>query len=405
MIRERHDHVHHNGVRETLNGIRETHWVLKGREAVKRVIRKCTRCRRYEGKPFTAPPFPDLPTDRVYEGLPFTYTGLDFAGPLHLNSATPENRSKAYCCLFTCASTRALHLELTDSLTVTSFLQAFRRFVSRRGLPAKLLTDNAKTFKSVSVDVKKISRSSEVKQYLAKRQVDWQFIMERAPWLGGFWERLVRSVKRCLKKSVGRSLLTFKELRTLVVEIEATLNNRPLTYIYDDEEGLSYPLTPADLIYGRQIATMPHQRHCNVISTFESLTKRVRYHFRLLDGFTKQWRKEYLLRLHEYHRNRTGAIEQSISRRHCRFQGRRICALLVEASQSHGAIEEQGQRCEVSKDSSSQHRCAKETDRVETRSSTSHKSVKGSGNSAFLQKDQLCYLKRAEKLTFCIYFL
>ena len=223
-------------------------------------------------KPFTAPASPDLPTDRVYEGLPFTYTGIDLAGPLHLNSASPENRSKAYCCLFTCASTRALHLELTESLAVTSFLQAFRRFVSRRGLPAKLLTDNAKTFKSASVDVKKISRSSEVKQYLENRQVDWQFIMERTPW----WERLVRSVKRCLQKSVGRSLLTFEELCTLVVEIEATLNNRPLTYIYDDEEGLSYPLTPADLIYGRQIATMPHQRHCNVISTFQSLTKRAR---------------------------------------------------------------------------------------------------------------------------------
>ena len=218
------------------------------------------------------PPSPDLPTDRVYEGPPFTYTGIDFARTLHINSASPENRSKAYCCLFTCASTRAVHLELTDSLTVTSFLQAFRRFVSRRGLPAKLLTDNAKTFKSASVDVKKISRSSEVKQYLENRQVDWQFIMERTPW----WERLVRSVKRCLQKSVGRSLLTFEELCTLVVEIEATLNNRPLTYIYDDEEGLSYPLTPADLIYGRQIATMPHQRHCNVISTFQSLTKRAR---------------------------------------------------------------------------------------------------------------------------------
>ena len=74
-IRERHDHVHHNGVRETLNAIRETHWVLKGREAVKRVITKCTKCRRYEGKPFTAPPSSDLPTDRVYEGPPFTYTG------------------------------------------------------------------------------------------------------------------------------------------------------------------------------------------------------------------------------------------------------------------------------------------------------------------------------------------
>ena len=124
-----------------------------------------------------------------------------------------------------------------------------------------MLTDNAKTFKSATVDVKKISRSSEVKRYLANRQVDWQFIVEPAPWWGSFWERLVRSVKQWLRKSVGRSLLKFEELRTLVVEIEATLNNRPLTYIYDDEEGLSYPLTPADLIYGRQIATMPHQRH------------------------------------------------------------------------------------------------------------------------------------------------
>ena len=101
-------------------------------------------------------------------------------------------------------------------------------------------------------------------------------------------------------------------LCTLVVEIEATLNNRPLTYIYDDEEGLSHLLTPADLIYGRQIATMPHQRHWIVISTFQSLTKRGRYHFRLLEGFTKQWRKEYLLGLREYHQNRTVAIEQSI---------------------------------------------------------------------------------------------
>ena len=98
----------------------------------------------------------------------------------------------------------------------------------------------------------------------------------------------MRSVKRCLKKSVGRSLLTFEELRTLVVEIETTLSKKPLTYIYEDEEGLSNPLTPADLIYCGQIATMLHQRHCNVISTFQSLTKRARYHFRLLKGLTKQ---------------------------------------------------------------------------------------------------------------------
>ena len=204
----------------------------------KRSRQKMHHMQKIWGETIHCSPSPDLPTDRVYEGPPLTYTGIDFAGPLYVNSVSPENRSKAYCCLFTCTSTRAVHLELTESLTVTSFLQPFRRFVSQRGLPAKLLTDNVKTFKSASVDVKKISRSSEVKQYLANRQVDWQFIMERVPWWGGFWERLVSSVKQCLKKSVRRSLLTFEELCTLVVEIEATLNNRPLTYIYDDERTL-----------------------------------------------------------------------------------------------------------------------------------------------------------------------
>ena len=67
--------------------------------------------------------------------------------------------------------------------------------------------------------------------------------------MGGFWERLVKSVKHCLKKTIGRALLTFNEMATLIVEIEATLNNRPLTYVYDDAEGIDQPLTPTDLIY------------------------------------------------------------------------------------------------------------------------------------------------------------
>ena len=98
-----------------------------------------------------------------------------------------------------------------------------------------------------------------------------------------------------------------------MVEIEATLNNRPLTYIYDDEDGISYPFTPADLIYGRQIAVTSCQRHCNIISTFKTLMRRAKYHFRLLEGFTKQWRNEYLLRLRETHRTTNTNSQQSIA--------------------------------------------------------------------------------------------
>ena len=299
LIRERHESIHHQGVRDTLNLIREQYWILKGRETVKRIIRRCVVCKRFEGKPFPTPPVPDLPSNRVDDSPPFSNTGVDFAGPFHITDESRQNASKCYCCLFTCASTRALHLELTRDLSASSFLQAFRRFTARRGLPSKMQSDNAKTFKGSSVSVKKIMQSTEVKNHLANKQVNWDFIVEKAPWWGGYWERSVRSVKSCLKKAVGRSSLNFEELRTLMVEIESTLNNRPLTYLYADDEGPSYPLTPADLIYGRQIANTPNQRHSNVTSTYQTLTRRVKYHYRLLQNFTRQWRREYLLGLRE----------------------------------------------------------------------------------------------------------
>ena len=97
--------------------------------------------------------------------------------------------------------------------------------------------------------------------------VTWEFIVEKAPWHGGFWERLVRCVKRCLKTIVGRAFLSFEEMRTLLIEIEGTLNNRPLTYVYDDEQEISYPLTPSSLIYGRTIATTVSDKQYEILST------------------------------------------------------------------------------------------------------------------------------------------
>ena len=161
------------------------------------------------------------------------------------------------------------------------------------------MSDNAKTFKFCSKEIEKIVRSEEVHQYLTNRQISWQFIVEKAPWWGGYWERLVRSVKRCLRKTLGRSTLTFDELATILVEIEATLNNRPLTYVCDDTEGLSYALTPADLIYGHRLAKSPDGRQFEVTSTAKTLTRRCKYQFCLLNKFVKKWRQDYLLNLQE----------------------------------------------------------------------------------------------------------
>ena len=195
--------------------------------------------------------------------------------------------------LFTCQSSRAVHLELVPDLSVESFLQAFRRFASRRGLPALLTTDNA------SRDIQRIVRSPEVQRFLANKGISWTYITEKAPWHGGGWERMVKSTKRCLKKVLGRTSLNFEELRTILVEVETTINNRPLTYMYNDSEGVSYPLTPSDLIYGRKIAVTPNQRQFEVVSTNQSLTKKAKHQKLLLIHFTKRWRNEYLLSMRE----------------------------------------------------------------------------------------------------------
>ena len=127
------------------------------REATKRIIKHCIICRKLDGVPFK-PQTPDLPDMGVVDAPPLTFTCLDFAGPLYITSSKEgqanEVSQKPYICLYTCASTRAIHLELLCYLSVKSFLQSFRRFASRRGLPSTLLSDNAKTFKAGSKEVK-----------------------------------------------------------------------------------------------------------------------------------------------------------------------------------------------------------------------------------------------------------
>ena len=153
LILDVHDKLKHSGVDSTLTTLRERFWILKGRQAVKKVLRNCVICRKFSGSPYASVNPPDLPAVRVSDDPPFTHTGLDFAGPLYVrcgaNPAISEENTKSYICLFTCASTRAIHLELTLKLDVNSFLLAFRRFIARRGLPATLISDNATTFKCI----------------------------------------------------------------------------------------------------------------------------------------------------------------------------------------------------------------------------------------------------------------
>ena len=135
---------------------------------------------------------PPLVKSRVSEMDPFQVTGVGFTAALYVQA--PGGECKAYICLFTCAVSRAVHLEIVTDLTVDNFLQAFRRFVVRRSLPQLFISDNGSTFLAAE-ELKTLFASTELSETLAHKGTQWKFIPKRAPWFGGFWERLVGLTK------------------------------------------------------------------------------------------------------------------------------------------------------------------------------------------------------------------
>ena len=185
VIQDAHEASMHHGVESTLARVRATYWIVKERRSVKEVLRKCGICKQYQGRPMCAPASPDLPQSRIdHSGFAFQATGLDFAGPLFMKESS--GTVKAYILLLTCATSRAVHLELVYSMSSDGFLRGFRRFVARRGVPDLIINDNFKTFKS-----------SKVKRFMSCQGIKQQFILPASPWWGGFYERLMRSVKSC----------------------------------------------------------------------------------------------------------------------------------------------------------------------------------------------------------------
>ena len=298
-----HEKVHHSKVKSTLEELRSRFWVTKGRQFVKKVIGKCFICRKLEGKPYSSRPMAPLPDSRVNAAPPFSKVGVDFAGPLYCKGHK-GSMIKTYIALFTCCLTRAIHLELINELTTWSFLNCFKRFTSRRGTPSLVVSDNAKTFKAASKFFKKCGKDTGVNNFMNERKIDWRFNLAKTPWAGGMFERMIQSVKRCLRKVLGNSKLTQDELYSTLTEIEATINSRPLTYQYE----LGEALTPSHLLYGRRLSPFSLNVEANDISDTESeishdsVTKRFLYLQRKLNSFWNRWSKEYLVELREHQR-------------------------------------------------------------------------------------------------------
>lgn len=308
IARRCHLQVLHGGVRDTLVQLREKFYVVRARQLVKRIIKGCMTCQRFNARPATEVIAP-LPRDRVTEAQPFEVTGVDFAGPLLVKGESAMHKS--YVTLFTCAVTRAVHLELVRDMSTESFLMALRRFISRRGIPRVIYSDNAMSFKRANKELSQLWKSLRhpaTLDFISNARIEWKFIVERAPWWGGFYERLVGSTKLALKKVIGSRYLSFDELATVLSEVEAVLNSRPLTNLYD-EAGEPEPLCPSLFLTGKRLTTLPSVgiKDDNIDDSLHKLWTRRQL---AIKAFWRIWTKEYLAELRNLHngKRRQGKI-------------------------------------------------------------------------------------------------
>ncbi|XP_062541127.1 uncharacterized protein LOC134209160 [Armigeres subalbatus] len=283
-----HHRVAHGNVESAVNEIRQRFSIQNLRAELKRIGKSCMWCKVKKCRART-PRMAPLPESRVTPGLPpFSHTGVDFCGPV---TVTVGRRSeKRYICLFTCMTTRAVHLEVAHSLTTQACLMAIRRFVCRRGKPLEFYSDNGTNFQAASkAIVKQIGEKCE--DEFTDSRTRWNFNPPSAPHMGGVWERLVRSLKAALTVLNDGRTITDEVLLTTIAEAEDLINSRPLTYV-GLEPGTEEALTPNHFVRG--VGTIGEEHPVPPTSEAEALRDRYKRSQRLADKLWARWVFEYL---------------------------------------------------------------------------------------------------------------
>jgi hypothetical protein len=236
LIAAVHKQFHHQLNEAVVNEIRKRFWIFELRVAIKQAVKNCQQC-KIKNATNSIPLMSPLPPERlaIYENA-FSHTGLDFFGPLMITNG--RKQEKRYGALFTCLTTRAVHLELANSLDTSSLIMVIRNFVNRRGLPKTIYSDNGTNMHGANNELIKNMQQINWKQIEENGytlspgdiKTKWKFITPLAPHMGGAWERLVRTVKNVLYACMKERSPKEEILRSFLIEAENIVNSRPLTY-------------------------------------------------------------------------------------------------------------------------------------------------------------------------------
>lgn len=288
------DQVHkdnlHPGLRTLSFLLAQNYWILSSRRAIRSRLSKCIRCYRTNPKP-VVPRMGNLPKLRVSQVKTFSSVGVDFAGPfpLYIKRHRGARPFKGYICLFVCFATKAIHLELVCSLSSEAFLGALRRFIGRRGRCQRIHCDRGTNFVGAANTL-----SSLMLEAASTEAIEFSFNPPAASHFGGLWEINVRSFKTHLTRTIGNQILTYEEFSTLMVQIEALLNSRPLCEMSSDPNDTSV-LTPGHFLTLEPLTSLPERQNLDSINCLDRWQLVQKIH----RDFWKRWHVEYLHTLNQ----------------------------------------------------------------------------------------------------------
>ena len=296
IIRHYHEVCGHSGLEYTLSLIRQHYWIINPRTAVRQVLNNCVSCRKRQAHA-AEQKMASLPSDRVTPMKPpFSYTGVDCFGPIEVKRG--RITVKRYGVIFTCLNLRTIHIEVANSLDTDSFINALRRFIARRGSPEEIRSDNGGNFVKGERELREAVEDwnqGQIHEFLLQQQIKWVFNPPTGSHHGGVWERCIRTVRKVLKAVTKLQKMSEESLYTLLCEVEAIVNARPITKMSDDPRDLQ-PLTPNHLLLLRPGSAAPPGNFNKGDNNNQRRWRQVQY---LADVFWHRWLREYLPTLQE----------------------------------------------------------------------------------------------------------
>ena len=234
IVIDAHKRCKHLGIQTALDKVCISgYWIPKARQIVKRVISQCVTCQKINNLAFKHPKMTNLPKHRVKLVKPFLHTGIDYTGHIWVKNENGNN-VKMYMLIFTCLNIRSIYIELIPDMSSHSFILTLLRFTNIYGIPSYIYNDNARSFISGCNLVEEAFACSEFSENFQIYNIKHIRIPIYSTWVGSTWERLIRVVKSCLYKTVGRSRIKYFDLITIISDIQNAINSRPLTYRNSD---------------------------------------------------------------------------------------------------------------------------------------------------------------------------